>query len=175
MILTFKKRLLTLLLPALVLVGGLVITPSVEARMSKGGQMGGSQMGGRAIFEGAPSEMQCRLCHGGEQITPHPTLGVANQNRHHARIGTPIVGLAYGTHDTVAPGDVSTGEYQCMSCHSKYNEETQEYNTLFTRDCLDCHSANSVTGRPGRGSNVHHYTQTFSNRDCSSCHSYLKD
>ncbi|VAW99604.1 hypothetical protein MNBD_GAMMA20-1438 [hydrothermal vent metagenome] len=130
-------------------------------------------MGMKSIFEGAPTEDQCRQCHGDNAELPHPKLQVPNPDRHHARVGTPIMGLANGSHDTVAPGDVSTGVYHCLTCHSVYNSETQQVEVFYTTDCMECHTEQSVTGNPMRGSNVHHFTDTFYSHNCSSCHNFL--
>lgn len=147
--------------PVAAVLCALIMTPDAEAMM------------GHTVFDGEPSQDQCRQCHGDNANQPHPRLQIVNTNRHHARLGQPIIGLAYGSHDTVAPGDISTGEYQCMSCHGVTNPQTQQIEPFFTTDCLDCHSASSVTGSPGMGTNVHHYTEAFSSRNCSSCHNFL--
>ncbi|VAX05584.1 hypothetical protein MNBD_GAMMA26-1623 [hydrothermal vent metagenome] len=139
---------------------GFVLAPDAEAMW-------------KSIFEGAPTEDQCRKCHGDGSDLPHPKLPVSNPDRHHARIGTPIVGLANGSHNTVAPGDTSTGVYQCLSCHGIYNPETQQFDLYFTTNCLECHTEQSVTGNPMWGGNVHHFTDTFYNHNCSACHNFL--
>ena len=165
MALHLARGLSRFVIPAVVAMLTLVMTPNAEAGMN------------HSIFDGAPSEDQCRQCHGDNNTQPHPKLQVINSKKHHTRIEgdepTPIIGLAEGSHDTVAPGDTSAGVYGCLSCHGVHNPETQQIEPFFTTDCLACHTASSVTGSPGMGTNVHHYTESFYNRDCSSCHSFL--
>jgi len=129
---------------------------------------------GKSIFNGTPTEDQCRLCHGDNATQPHPALQTVNADRHHALVGKPIEGLYYGWHDTVAPGDVSQGEYHCLTCHlTEYSEETGEMGVVLVNDCLQCHSVGTVTGMPRRGSNVHHATELYERRQCRECHSFL--
>jgi len=161
MTLLFQKEVHRFFPSAVAFVFGLFLISNAEA------------MRGKSIFDGAPSEEQCRLCHGDNTNQPHPRLQVSNDVRHHSRIGQPIIGLGNGSHDTVAPGDIYTGEYTCLTCHGTYNNEAQRFELFFTRNCLDCHSESSVTGSPMRGTNVHHYTETFYSRGCSSCHNFL--
>ena len=126
---------------------------------------------GRSIFEGAPTEEQCRACHGDSRNQPHPLLPISNVNLHHLRVYQPIIGLTI--YESVAPGDITTGEYTCISCHTKYNPESDQVEMFFTRDCLQCHIISTITGTPSSGENVHHYTDTFYNRDCEQCHDFL--
>ncbi len=129
---------------------------------------------GKSIFNGAPTEDQCRLCHGDNENQPHPVLQTVNADRHHALVGKPIDGLYYGWHETVAPGDTSEGEYHCLTCHlTEYSDETGEMAVILVNDCLQCHPAWSVTGMPMRGSNVHHATESFQRRQCRNCHGFL--
>ncbi len=131
---------------------------------------------GMSIFDGAPTEEQCRLCHGDNSGVPNPAAGAVNADRHHSRVGKPIEGLYYGWHETVAPGDISRGEYHCLTCHTtEYSEETDSETIVLTNDCLQCHPVWSVTGRPMRGSNVHHATRSFQQRQCRNCHGFLNN
>ncbi len=146
-----------IILPLLVLLGMFVFTQQTEAR------------GGKNIFNGNPTEEKCRLCHGDDNNQPHPLLQEVNADKHHSRIGEPISGLGNGMYPTVAPGDTSSGEYDCFSCHS-YNYDT--YEIVLETDCLACHPKYSITGRPMRGGNVHHATQAFYSRQCRMCHGF---
>lgn len=157
----FQARVNGFFLLAVVLVGVLFFSTQVQAR-------GGGGMG-KSIFVGEPSEDQCRLCHGDGETLPHPILQVTNSDRHHSRIGKPIEGLGDGRYDTIAPGDISSGEYQCMTCHGAHNTDKP----FLKRDCLACHPVSSVTGNPHWGENVHHSTQTFRERKCYACHNFL--
>ncbi len=159
MILDFQQKVRRLfLLLAIVLVCNFVLTPDATARM------------GKSIFDGEPTEEQCRLCHGDNANQPHSMLQTSNADRHHALIGKHIEGLYYDRHDTVAPGDTSRGEYHCLTCHTtKYSEETGEIEMMLTNDCLQCHPTWSVTGSPMRGANVHHAQRGR----CNSCHGFL--
>lgn len=154
---SFYKATCRFSFPAVVLMCVLVLLPnSVNAR---------------DIFLPGPSENQCRVCHG--DLKTFPQLEKINPNRHHQLIGKHIVGLGYGSHDTVAPGDTSTGEYSCMTCHSVYNQTVQRYEMKFTRDCLVCHIESSVTTSPGSEQNVHHFTKTWAEGRCKECHESL--
>jgi mono/diheme cytochrome c family protein len=155
----FSRKIHALSLPLVVIVCMVVFSSQAEAR----GMMG------KSIFNGAPSTDQCQKCHGDGENFPHPLLQEPNMNKHHFRIGTPIEGLANGRHDSVAPGDISSGEYGCLSCHGVDGK----FVATVVRDCLNCHLASSVTGHPRRGSNVHHSTDAFYKRDCSACHGFL--
>jgi len=126
---------------------------------------------GRSIFDGDATEEQCRACHGDSNNQPHPLLPISNANRHHLRVGQPIMGLAI--YESVAPGDVTTGEYNCSSCHIRFNPESGQMEMFLTKDCLICHTVPTITGTPSSGENVHHYTETFNNRDCEQCHNFL--
>ena len=156
-----QKKMRQFSLMSVVLVSILIMSSDAMAR-------------GKSIFNGAPTEDQCRLCHGDNATQPHPVLQTVNADRHHALVGKPIEGLYYGWHDTVAPGDVSRGEYHCLTCHlTEYSEETGEMGVVLVNDCLQCHPAWSVTGMPMRGSNVHHATESFQRRQCRNCHGFL--
>lgn len=151
---------------------GVICVTSMAPRVDAGAGAGGADPM-HQIFEGQPTEEQCRLCHGDNLIQPHPLLQELNHARHHARLGEPIIGLALGAFETVAPGNISTGYYSCMACHAVVNPDTYDYQWSFTRDCLSCHPAASVIGKPGEGTNVHHYTESYYARDCSVCHGFL--
>ncbi len=151
------KKLHVLSLPLVVMVCMTVFSSQAEARM------------GKSIFNGAPSTDQCQKCHGDGEKFPHPLLQEPNANKHHARVGQPIEGLANGWYNSVAPGDISAGEYTCLSCHGVDGE----FVATVGKDCLNCHSAASVTGHPRRGANVHHSTDAFYNHDCRACHGFL--
>ncbi len=145
-------------MPIVAIVFIIIFSTQSEARM------------GKSIFNGAPTADQCKSCHGGNGTQPHPVLQTVTADLHHMRVGKEVEGLANGRHSTVAPGDTSTGEYNCMSCHT-YDDEVGFY---AEKNCLVCHKASTVTGMPMRGGNVHHSTQTFYNRDCRACHNFLK-
>ena len=162
MSLTIQKAVQKMSLTSMIIVGSLLITSDV---------MG---MGMMSIYDGAPSEDQCRLCHGDNSGVPNPAVGNVNADRHHSRVGKPIEGLYYGLHDTVAPGDTSRGEYHCLTCHlTDYSEETGEMGVVLINDCLQCHPSWSVRGNPMRGTNVHHATESFQRRQCRNCHGFL--
>ena len=138
-----------------------VAMPTSQA-VARGGMMtdgGSSGSGGRAIFVGAPSEDQCRNCH--EDLTNFPMLNDSNPNKHHLLIGTDII------QPTAPPNTVLGDYYTCLTCHP-----VVDYNVSITRDCLQCHLVETVTGSPMRqgDSNRHHQTDTFANRDCGVCH-----
>ncbi len=131
-----------------ILAFGLIFSPSVDAR------------GGMSIFDGPPTEEQCRSCH--DDLNQFPMLNDTNANRHHVLIGTPIPPL-WESKAPDAFGGVAGDPYQCQSCHDIHLLET-------VRNCLQCHPEWRVTGNPMRGYNVHHETETFQNRQCNVCH-----
>jgi len=151
--------------PTLVLVCGLVMWPADQASARK-------------IFNKntGPTENQCRACH--EDLRTFPQLEFTNLDRHHQRVGQPIIGLGDGTHPTRAPGDTSTGLYNCLTCHQfGGNGRNDNFKFKAFRDCLGCHPVSSVTGSPGSKfddirvvSNVHKYTQTYREHPCKECH-----
>jgi hypothetical protein len=115
-------------------------------------------MGGKSIFDGIPTEEDCRICH--DDLDRFPMLEYTNVDLHHNLIGTVIPELDEST----APDfpDAGTGElnlYECLSCHVMHD---------LSRDCLRCHPVWIVTGPPGRGDNVHH--DTFGHSNCGICH-----
>lgn len=104
----------------------------------------GGSSGGMAIYDGAPTEADCRMCH--DNLAGFPMLLATNPDRHHA---------------------LST---DCLSCHPLvWNEVLAADVVSFTGNCLDCHEAASVEGSPATA-NVHHQTATFLARDCAVCH-----
>ncbi len=131
-----------------VLTFGLIFSPSADAR------------GGKSIFDGPPTEEQCRSCH--DDLNQFPMLDDTNSNRHHILTGTPIPPL-WESKAPDAPGGVSGDPYQCQSCHNTHM-------VVAIRDCLQCHPVWRVTGHPRRGYNVHHETETFQRRQCNVCH-----
>ena len=102
--------------------------------------------GARSIFDGIPTEAECRICHGND----------LNVLLHHNLIGTVI---PYPDESTApdAPNAVPGDPYGCSSCHDMSN---------WTRYCLQCHPEWIVTGPPGRGDNVHHDDMSLSCIDC---------
>ena len=153
-----KSKSTNFILPITALFGLLVFLPQLEAR-------------GMSIFNGNPTAEKCRLCHGDDNKQPHPLLQEVNADKHHGRIGEPIRGLGRGMYDTIAPGDTSSGVYECFTCHSYDYENSQ---IVLETDCLACHPAYSVTGRPMRGGNVHHTTDAFRSRQCRMCHGFIQ-
>ena len=119
---------------------------------------GSSSTTGRDIFYAIPSELECRACH--DDLNRFPMLGDTNPNKHHLLISTDI------TEPTVPPGTILGDYYTCLTCHS-----SADSTFYFTRNCLECHSEESVTGAPSNQEiNRHHQTESFINRDCSVCH-----
>lgn len=124
--------------------------------------------GGRTIFEGLPTEDQCRNCH--DDLARFPQLAHVNADRHHRLVGSPVPQLG----DSKAPntpGGTPGDPYECTACHEFVWDTTQMMYVIksFT-DCLQCHPVSVVTGTPGMGTNVHHWTETFHLRECYSCH-----
>ena len=129
---------------------------------------------GMQIFDGPPTEAQCRNCH--EDLERFPMLFTSNPNRHHLLIGTTIPPLSKSKAPD-AVGAQNTGEaYNCFSCHlilpSAGSELSEEFAIVQSfRNCLQCHPAWRVTGPPRRGNNVHMETnQLFLDRKCFVCH-----
>ncbi len=123
---------------------------------------------GMKIYKDEPNEAECRRCHGDDNSQPHPALKEPNADRHHDLIGNPIEGFYDGFFDTVAPGDISSGEYECLSCHIYENS-----NYVAPHDCMKCHIKRSVISRPRPDvKNVHHNTQTFRDKNCNGCHRF---
>ncbi len=121
------------------------------------------------IYEGEPSVDDCRKCHGDDKKQPHPLLQESNKNRHHDLVGKPVEGLHNGFYESIAPGDISSGVYECISCH-EYDDSTP----IIKKDCLACHPESSLVTKHKRGQkNVHHGTEAFKKRDCRTCHRFL--
>lgn len=119
------------------LFGLLVTSPMVNAKNSGSG-------GGMSIYDGEPTEADCRMCH--DDLSSFPMLLVTNPDRHHA---------------------LST---DCLVCHPLVWNDVLEANVVsFTSDCLECHAVSDIEGGPGTA-NVHHETETFAARDCAACH-----
>ena len=126
------------------LVIGIVYLPGGHARMGDGG-WGGGGMGGRSIFDGFPTEEQCRDCH--EDLVRFPQLELANPDRHHRLIGTPIPDPGQSKAPD-APGGTPGEPYECLACHrSVWDDSVVAYVFNPFRDCLQCHPASVVTGR----------------------------
>ena len=108
--------------------------------------------GQRSIFNGIPTEADCRICHNDQDF---------NEDRHHYLIGTVIPELdeSLAPDAPAVPGE----DYGCLSCHEIENGVFKEF-----RDCMVCHPVWIVTGPPGRGDNVHHNITSVS---CIDCHS----
>lgn len=134
-----RKRMLTILVVGLFAFSG--VTSLANARRA-----GASQYGGMTIYDGVPTEAECRICH--DDLINFPMLSVTNVEKHHALIS-----------DSVA----------CLSCHSIWDEDLQDYVFYFSSDCLECHELSTIEGTPG-SFNVHHQTATFAARDCRACH-----
>ncbi|MFH1215218.1 MAG: hypothetical protein V1706_01820 [Pseudomonadota bacterium] len=100
--------------------------------------------GGMSIYDGEPTEADCRMCH--DNLSSFPMLLATNPDRHHA----------------LSP--------DCSSCHPfVWNDVLGADVVGFTGDCLECHDAVTVEGGPA-SANVHHETATFAARDCAVCH-----
>ena len=119
-------------------------------------------MGGKSIFDGIPTETECRICH--DDLDRFPMLEVSNVILHHYLIGTVVPEPGESTAPD-APGAVPGKFYECLSCHDFGND----WSISPFRDCLQCHPVWIVTGPPGRGDNVHH--DTFGHSNCGICHS----
>ncbi|MBU0961741.1 MAG: hypothetical protein KKD01_10800 [Proteobacteria bacterium] len=104
------------------------------------------QNGGMSIYDGVPTEAECRVCH--DDLTNFPMLLVTNVEKHH-----PL------------PSDPTT----CVTCHSIWDEDLEKYVFFYTTDCLKCHAVSTIEGSPG-SFNIHHETTTFAERDCDACH-----
>jgi hypothetical protein len=132
----------------------------VYARMGGGG-MGGGGMGGggRSIFDGLPTEKDCRNCH--DDLQSFPSLEISNIDKHHTLLGSEIL-------LPTAPPDAILGEtYECISCHAIiWDPDIQSYSVGLYRDCLICHAIETVTGSPMGGNNRHHQLGL----SCNLCH-----
>ncbi len=168
----FNRKLYT----ALLLAFSVAYLPVSHARMGGGGRggggMGGGGMGGgggmMSIFDGFPTEAECRNCH--EDLERFPQLEIVNPDRHHRLIGTPIPDPRQSKAPD-APGGTPGEPYECTSCHEFVWDDTQTTYTLKPfRDCLQCHPVYVITGNPMMGTNVHHQTETFLQRNCRACH-----
>ncbi len=133
---------------------------------------------GMKIFVGAPTAPQCRNCH--YNLNRFPTLGLnlklRNPDRHHLLIGTTIPPISRSKAPD-ARGATNEGQaYNCFSCHLMLPETGIPLQGEFKivepfRDCLQCHPAWRVTGRPMRGNNVHmERNPLFLQRNCQACH-----
>ena len=108
---------------------------------------------------GPLTEQVCRNCH--ENLELFPMLRVNNPSRHHALIGMTI-------EHTTSPNGTIGQPYECQSCHVfGWSAETQTYEFTAFRDCLHCHSLDTVSGKHG---NRHHATATARSRQCHVCH-----
>jgi hypothetical protein len=130
-------------------------SPDVHARMGGRG-MGG---GGMSIFDGLPTEKDCRNCH--DDLQSFPSLEISNIEKHHALVGSEIL-------LPTAPPDAILGEtYECISCHVIiWDPDTQSYSVGLYRDCLICHAIETVTGSPMGWNNRHHQLGL----SCNLCH-----
>ena len=100
--------------------------------------------GGMSIYDGEPTEADCRMCH--DDLNSFPMLLATNPDRHHALSA------------------------DCLSCHSfVWNDALGAEVISSPRDCLTCHEVSDVEGALG-STNVHHQTATFADRDCAVCH-----
>ncbi len=133
---------------------------------------------GMKIFDGPPTAPQCRNCH--YNLKRFPTLGLniglRNPDRHHLLIGTVIPPLNRSkAPDTIGAQDVGA-RYKCLSCHLILPETATPLQGEFEivepfRNCLLCHPAWRVTGRPMKGNNVHmERNPLFLQRNCQACH-----
>lgn len=157
----FNRKLYTALLLAI----SVTYLPVSHARMGGGGMGGGGMM---SIFDGFPTEAECRNCH--EDLERFPQLEIVNPDRHHRLIGTPIPDPRQSKAPD-APGGTPGEPYECTSCHEFVWDDTQTTYTLKPfRDCLQCHPVYVITGNPMMGTNVHHQTETFLQRNCRACH-----
>lgn len=111
---------------------------------------GTSQARGMDNNNEAPTESDCRLCH--EDLERFPFLVESNVDKHHLLVNQPVI-------LPTAPPDVILEDlYNCLLCHSLvWNPEISSYTISHYRDCLICHSVETVSGSPGRlGTNRHH-------------------
>jgi hypothetical protein len=153
---------------SLLLIAGAISPPWGHAgmRWNQDGMSGKDNMGamgGKSIFDGIPTETECRICH--DDLDRFPMLEYPNGRLHHNLVGTVIPEPDESTAPD-APGAVPGEFYGCLSCH--YFEDGGSLSSSF-RDCLQCHPVWIVTGPPGCGDNVHH--DTFGHSDCGICHS----
>lgn len=106
-----------------------------------------------------PTEADCRGCH--DDLIKFPFLEVTNINKHHMLAGTWII------LPTAPPGAEPGETYECLFCHpANWDPEISCIIPLF-RDCLVCHSVETVSGSPRmQGDNRHHEL----GYRCSVCH-----
>ncbi|MBU0943965.1 MAG: hypothetical protein KJ804_17520 [Proteobacteria bacterium] len=107
------------------------------------------------------SEALCRSCH--EDLDRFPGLQYSNPDKHHLLIGQEI------PQPTIAPYQPSAYNYECLSCHLIEQTDAMNFEVSLTRDCLQCHPLETVSGSSRRGDNVHH---EFPSYHCSNCHSW---
>ena len=119
-------------------------------------------IGGKIIFNGIPTETECRNCH--DDPDRFPVLEYSNVVLHHNLIDTVIPEPGESTAPD-APDAVPGELYGCLSCHCV----SDDCSSSSFRDCLQCHPVWIVTGSPGCGDNVHHVTSGHGN--CEICHS----
>jgi len=127
------------------------------------------------IFDGPPTAPQCRNCHYNLKRFPilGLYLGLRNPDRHHLLIGTTIPPISRSKAPDAIGAKNSGARYDCFSCHLiVLNTETLEHEIVEPfRNCLLCHPAWRVTGKPRRGNNVHMENNTlFLQRNCQACH-----
>ncbi len=117
----------------------------------------------KKIFADYPTEAECRLCH--EDRDSFPLLTHTNPDKHHLLVDSVI------EEPVIAPYGVAGEVYECVSCHAlSWSDSLYSYTVELTRDCLECHPVETITGNP-RSDNVHHMTDTFDQFHCFACHS----
>lgn len=122
--------------------------------------------GGKSIFDGDPTETECRICHDDLDRFPVPEdLNVGCMVYLHHNLINTVIPEPDESVAPDAPGAVPGELYECLSCHDIGHHD----DTIDFRDCLQCHPVWIVTGPPGRGDNVHH--DTFEHSNCGICHS----
>ncbi|MBU0942833.1 MAG: hypothetical protein KJ804_20480 [Proteobacteria bacterium] len=119
------------------------VVPQVNAKNA-----GVATDGGMSIYEGEPTEADCRMCH--DNLDAFPMLLASNPDRHHA-----------------LSSDIAS---DCLYCHSLIWSDILEADVVsYSGNCLGCHEVSAIEGGPAT-TNVHHETETFAARDCGACH-----
>ncbi len=146
-----SKKIVSLFLPLTLFVVGLLFSTSSQACRCKD------------IFGDEVTAVKCRVCHEklfNTGVSPlSDWLEMRNPDKHHLKVGTPV------EHTTGPPGATLGDVYDCTSCHRfTWDAETTSYKFDVFRDCLYCHPASTVEGRPM--SNRH----PMRGRPCNVCH-----
>ncbi len=106
--------------------------------------------GGMSIYDGEPTEADCRACH--DDLVNFPMLLATNPDKHH------IVAV-------LEPENCS-----CLGCHTIVWDVDLVAYVVSDTNCLVCHEVYTIEGGPGAGSsNRHHDTESFGT-SCFICH-----